>query len=311
MEERPEVESSAEERSPAKEPSASTHPVQLVADPEYRGQLPGALALLLALLQPILGALPSAAKDCLEQYAAHRGFRATWATWLNLLLNAGLYLVAGWWVGSRAEGGTLPSLCLGVGVGYTLLESLVRLWPVARPGLPRRLRYRGALYGWVLGALFWPLLDTMLRPIALKHAWDVSPKKPVPEGIVRVPGEIEKRRRYGMVHRVRQTEQGYRIELEFPRQTPVGVLARRPDLPTELPHYRYTVRVDPERGLIVFAVLDDPRFQEVLGRDADFPGSFETVFALDGLGPIARTHYDPERRVLTVDVARIEAPQAA
>lgn len=267
---------------------------------------------LLRVLQPFLGALRAKEKYLLEGYASPSVFSASFATWLNGGLNVFLYGLiavglAASLVGEGWESSGLLNLLLVLGVGWGIAEGSVRVWSALfDPSAPPHRQYGACVYGWLVTWLVWPLLEAMVRPAARPPQPSVKPpEKPIPGGEVHLEDELEKRRRYGMVHEVTVEGNEYIIRLEMPRKTPVTARTAKLKLPGELPDYRIEVWTEGE-VVHVQAILDDPRFAEVAGRDAGFPASFLTSFKLEGANSHFQKKYDPQTKVLTVRVGRRE-----
>ena len=261
-------------------------------------------------MQPILGALPARAKYMLEGYAGPKRFNAASATWWNVGLNAFLYIGAAVaWAQSAvgmerwAISGT-TDLYLTLSVAYGLIEGLIRTWSAVVTEAPAHRQYRASLYGWAVGWLLWPAVEGVARTLAKPPTEEIQPPdKAVPGGEVRIGDEIERRRRYGMAHTLTETKEGYEIALELPRKTPISLRPRKEKLPAELPDY--ALRVYVEDGILyVEGILDDPAFAEAVNRDADFPGSFLTEFALPNLSRQARHEYDAEAKELRIYAAK-------
>ena len=112
----------------------------------------------------------------------------------------------------------------------------------------------------------------------------------------------ERYRRYGMVNRVLEMADYYRIEIEFPRWVPNSSAKETYELPDRMPHYDYEVFLSspfapdatpaPESVVTVQTQLPrdpkkpqqfaDPRFEKVVGRTSSFPDGFRNIFAIPG-----------------------------
>lgn len=276
------------------------------ADREIRG-LPG---LIIRMAQPLLGALPAPHKYALEGYVGSRNFSASAATWWNIGLNVALAMVislnlARVMIGEELwQTDTMMNLFPLLAVVFGMTEAIARTWTVTAASAPVHRQYKGALYGWLTAWLVWPIIEALAKSFSrTPHDGVVPPEKAVPGGAVYFPDEIEKRRRYGMVHSVTATSDGYEIRLELPRVTPVSLRPRAVRLPAEMPHYTLTSGVE-DGVLRIEGRLDDPAFADAVDRDADLPGSFMAEFALEGIGDDAHQEYDSDAKELVVRVAK-------
>lgn len=272
----------------------------------------GFWAFLLRVLQPFLGALRAKEKYLLEGYASPSVFSASFATWLNGGLNVLLYgllavRLTAVLVGEGWESSGLLNLLLVLGVGFGVVEGSVRVWSALfDPSTPPHRQHGACVYGWLVTWLVWPFVEAAVRPAARPPQPRVTPpEKSVPGGEVHLEDELEKRRRYGMVHQVTTEGNEYLIRLEMPRKTPVTARTAKLKLPSDLPDYRIEVWVEGEI-VHVQAILDDPRFAEVVGRDAGFPASFLTSFKLERVNSHFQKEYDPKTKVLTIRVGKRE-----
>ncbi len=294
---------------------APTAVIEVMPEPETPParpdrQITGFAGLLLRMSQPLLGALPAPHKYALEGYAGPKTFNACWATWQNIGLNiaAGTIVAMGlaramlgaelWQISSMTN--LFPLLA----VVLAMTEALARTWSVTVSSAPAHRQYKGALYGWLTSWLVWPVVEALAKSLSHPpHDGVVPPEKAVPGGVVHIPDEMEKRRRYGMVHSVDESADGYTIVMELPRVTPVSLRPRAERLPAQMPDY--ALRSWVEDGVLrVQGTLDDPAFADAVDRDADFPGSFVAEFALADIGDDVNERYDAEAKELVVRVAK-------
>lgn len=289
---------------PEEEPVVETPP------PRPEMSIGGAAGFLIWAAQPILGALPARAKYMLEGYAGEKRFNAASSTWWNVGLNAVLYTLAAFAWAQAVVGperwniSPMTNLYLTLAVTFGFVEALARTWSVIAADAPVHRQYKASLYGWAVGWLVWPAVQGIARTLARPPMEDTQPPdKPLPGGEARLTDELERRRRYGMAHHLTETKEGYEITLELPRKTPVSLRPRKERLPADLPDY--SLRVYVENGVLyVEGILDDPAFAEAVNRDADFPGSFLTEFALPNLSRQARHEYDAETKELRIYAAK-------
>jgi NAD-dependent dihydropyrimidine dehydrogenase PreA subunit len=276
-------------------------------------QVRGVGAFLLRVLQPVLGALRAKEKYLLEGYAGSSVFSASFATWSNAALNLFVYWFVGLGLaamvlGEGWESSGLVNVFLLLSTVFGVVEGSVRIWnAMFDASAPAHRQYRASLYGWLVNWLVWPIVEAAVRPAARKPQADVlPPQKAIPGGEVHLEDEIEKRRRYGMVHSVIEEDREYLIRLEMPRKTPITSRKARFKLPDDLPDYR--IEVWSEGSVVnVRAILDDPRFAEVAGRDPGFPASFLTMFKLEGATSQVQQEYDAEQKVLTIRVGKTQS----
>jgi len=232
---------------------------------------------LLAAGQGILGALPAAAKQRIEEAVGDRRFfSAELATAGNLFLNlliyplvcAGLAVAAG-----RAGLFTLDTnkwITLGVTLavveaGWRLRESFLHGRPLAETPL------RGAFYGLVLlpvGALVTGLAGR--RGARSGVGFDGFHA-----GSEHFDDKLERARRYGEVFRLEDRADAYFFRLEFPRQVPPSSLGATLGLPEYMPDYDYDLAL--ENGtFVVHARVVDPQVRRITGAAPAFPSEFTT-----------------------------------
>ena len=131
----------------------------------------------------------------------------------------------------------------------------------------------------------------------------------------------ERYRRYGMINQVSEMPDYYRIEIEFPRWVPHSSMKEEYGLPDRLPDYDYEVHlstpylidatpasettvtvqtqlpINPKTGQ-----MEDPRFENVVGRASSFPNGFTNVFPIQAQPVDFHTHY--RNRVLEIIVPK-------
>ena len=273
-------------------------------------EISGFAGLVLRMSQPLLGALPAPQKYALEGYAGPKTFNACWATWQNIGLNiAGGTILA--MVLARVMLGaelwqisSMTNLFPLLAVVLAMTEATARTWSVTAASAPVHRQYKGALYGWLTAWLVWPVIEALAKSLShAPHDGVTPPEKAVPGGVVHIPDEMEKRRRYGMVHSLTESADGYEVVLELPRVTPVSLRPRTERLPAAMPDY--TLRSWAEDGVLrIQGTLDDPAFADAVDRDADFPGRFVAEFALADIGDDVNERYDAEAKELVVRVAK-------
>jgi hypothetical protein len=232
---------------------------------------------LIALAQPLLGALPFSQKKSIEQgIADRRFFTAAGATGANAMLNMLLYPILALVIGALM-GGAVFTYELRAPVFYALVVAMVETAVRMREGFRGRpadqIVYRGALYGPPLAVLFVPLVK-MLRPVE-------------PQGSVGLDGftdprfgaKLERERRYGEVYRLRPEANGYLLEVEFPRVVPPSGVKEQLGVPDEMPDYDYDLTL--QNGFfIVKGTLPDQDVRKVAAVSPAFPPDFVTQVKL-------------------------------
>ena len=286
--------------------------------PEEYVQLPGPASsslrapfnLLAMLGQPILGAFSAKFKNQLEEMAGNQWiFSAAVSTGINSLINLILYPLILFFIGVQRGEVTLFSssgnLMIFLGIVIAIVEGIFRFRDeLTTAPDDTQSRYGASFYGWIPSLFATPLLKAMRSSIAFDP---LSPRVTNP-GAVQTNGEIysddikERYRRYGMVNRISESVDHYRIEIEFPRWVPNSAAKESFDLPDRMPHYDYEVSISspyvpdsatpPESVVTVQTKLPrnpdksdqflDSRFEKVVGRSSSFPDGFRNIFPIQG-----------------------------
>ena len=237
------------------------------------------------LMQPLLGSFSAKFKNELEQMVDNPViFSAAVSTGINCLINLALYPLVLFLLAVRGQSLSLFSgegnffILLGVAIAvgeglYRFREDLV----ATNDG--DRSQYSAAIYGWVPSVIAYMIL-TALRSVIVLHP--SRPRSSVP-GAVLTDGPIysddlrERYRRYGMLNRVEETVDYYRVAIEFPRWVPDSTYKKQHGLPDRMPDYAYQIDLE-DGSLTVEAKLEDARFAQVLGRASSFPDGFRNTF---------------------------------
>ncbi|HVM98484.1 MAG TPA: 4Fe-4S dicluster domain-containing protein, partial [Candidatus Acidoferrales bacterium] len=183
---------------------------------------------LVALAQPLLGALPYAQKQRIEDFVSDRRyFTAAGSTGVNALHNMILYpavLVAFGALSQSAGAGAVDKVkplfsshlvgLITAGMALALFETMWRMQEGLRAMPLDQIKYRGSVYGYPLGIVFQPLMRILGGPVQ--------------RGTVAVDGfsggnfeeKQERERRYGEVYSIEDRGNGYLVRLEFPRRVP-------------------------------------------------------------------------------------------
>lgn len=238
------------------------------------------LGSVVALLQPLLGALPASTKNSLEEALDDpRYFSAAASTGMNVLLNMVLY-PALCLAAYTAMGGELFSQQANASIFIGLLvasgETAVRLREALFQGVPSdEARFRGAPYGLALAPLAAPFLG-------------MRSKRSQEQGAIPVEGyysgefdeKTERSRRYGEAYSVEEENNAYLLRLEFPRRVPVSALKRGLGIGDEMPDYEYELSLQ-EDQFVVKGNMTDPDIRKLAAVSPAFPPDFTKRIAFD------------------------------
>jgi ferredoxin len=244
-----------------------------------RGEAPRGVKWLLALAQPILGALPFKVKKDLELAVGDRRFfSAAGATGFNALHNFLIYPAIFAAVGVFVQGHEVFSQQLNWMIFYgtmlAVIESIWRMREGFRGMPPERTVYRAALYGLPLVPVAAPVVRLLKPPMEVK-------------GTVGQDGfrsdhfddKIERERRYGQVFRLHTDVNGYLLELEFPRKTPNSVIREELGIGDEMPDYDYDLSLQ-GKSFVVKGKVTDPNLRRAAAVSSAFPPDFTTTIPL-------------------------------
>ncbi len=323
------ADSEAEDKGKTKEKKKQGIPEEFVQIPEVPDTRLRAPFNLLAMLgQPILGAFSAKFKTQLEEMAGNSlVFSAAVSTGINNLINLTLYPLILFFIGFQGQNPDLFSskgnLMIFLGIVIAITEGIYRFKDEFR-STSEQPRYGAAFYGWIASLVATPLL------IGLRSALVVTPgaQRTTVPGAVNVGGAIyaddikERYRRYGMINQVSEMADYYRIEIEFPRWVPNSAAKKTHDLPDRMPDYAYEVCLSspcpidttpaPETTVTVQTHLpvnpktgqmEDPRFENVVGRTSSFPNGFTSIIPIQGQPEDFHTNY--RNRVLEIIVPKI------
>jgi len=234
--------------------------------------------LLVALAQPLLGALPVAQKRAVEQAVGDRRFfSAAGATGLNAMHNIILYPLVLLVIGAVLSGKSIFSsdlkwwLFLGVVLGS--IEATVRMRESFSGKPADQVVYRGALYGLALSPLASPLVSAYTRPLQQGNVGH--------DGFTdsRFEERLERQRRYGEVYHVAQDVNGCLVELQFPRRVPPSGIKEELGIPDEMPDYDYDISLQ-SGHLVVKGKMADPTIRKIAAVSPAFPPDFTTTIEL-------------------------------
>jgi hypothetical protein len=237
----------------------------------------GALKWLVAIGQPLLGALPFSQKKAIEQgIGDRRFFTAAGATAANVLQNVLLYPIIAMILGAMAGRSVFTADLKSTvfwGLALAIVESFWRMREGFR-GMPaERIVYRGALYGLPVALVSAPLVKML--------------KVNEPQGSVGLDGftdprfgtKLERERRYGEVYRLREEPNGYLLEVEFPRLVPPSGVKEQMGISDEMPDYDYNLAI--QNGFfIVKGTVTDQNVRKVAAVSPAFPPDFTTQVKL-------------------------------
>lgn len=249
---------------------------------------PSPRKLLIALAQPILGALPYGQKRQIERAVADRRyFSAAGATGLNALHNVLLYPVVFAAIGVVGLGRSVFTnelrWLLFLGILVATLESIWRMRESFRGAPAEDVVYRGAAYGMTLAPLAAPIVSL------------VGGTPEVHGGVgqdgftdSRFGEKLERERRYGEVYRVREDLNGCLVEFEFPRIVPPSAIKEELGVGDEMPDYDYDISLVHDQLTIAGKVTDE-KVRRIAAVSPAFPPDFTTTITLP-LRPIGFRH---------------------
>jgi ferredoxin len=234
---------------------------------------------LVILAQPLLGALPHGTKKRLEAAVQSPWFTAAGSTGLNILHNGVIYPLVCMGLAVFLHGtGVLFSQQINMyvfaGILLAAAEGVFRLRDgIFRAKPAEEMIFPAAVYGFPLGLL--------LQPILAKRA-GVIRDVPIPvdgfysKGFVE---KLERERRYGNVYTIEDRGGALLLRLEFPRVLPDIGLAKRPQLPDEMPDYDYDLALK-DSQFIVKGKCTDERIRQISSSLGAFPPEFTTIIPL-------------------------------
>lgn len=260
--------------------------------------------------QPIIGSFSAGFKATLEKMAGNPlVFSAAVSTGINSLINLILYPLVLFFIGMKQGSVTLftPSgnLMIFLGIVIAIAEGMYRFKSeLTSTSDENDSHYGAAFYGWIASLIATPLLIGLRS--ALVNDPDTSrttmPGSVQTDGVIYSDDIIERYRRYGMVNRVLDLADHFKIEIEFPHWVPNSSAKNNYDLPDRMPHYDYEVHLSspfaPDVSSTAESVLTvqtqlprdpekpkefaDPRFEKVVGRTSSFPDGFRNIFPIPG-----------------------------
>lgn len=232
------------------------------------------------LLQPLLGALPHDSKKRLEIAVASPLFTSAGSTGANILHNFLLYPLVCMAVAAVIRG---PEIIFSsainrfvlIGILIAIVEGVWRL----RKGIfgvtpADQLEFPASIYGAPLGAIVAPLVAKyggLLRDLPIPVDGFYS------KGFV---DKLERERRYGNVYTLEDRGGAFLLKMEFPRWMPDIGVAKKPQLPEELPDYDYDLALQ-DGQLIVKGKCLDEQVRKISSSVGAFPPEFTTAIPLN------------------------------
>lgn len=242
-------------------------------------QIRGVARLAIILLQPIIGALPHHTKKQLEEMMQTPLFTAAGSTAVNIVHNAILYPIAAMAIAAALDG---PRVIFSQDINtYVLLglvlataEGIFRLKDGFFGAKPAdEMTFLPSFYGAPLGIVVAPLLKRytgMIRNIPVPVEGFYS------KGFV---DKLERERRYGNAYTVEDRGAAFLVRMEFPRWMPDIGIAKRENLPDELPDYDYDLDLQ-DGQLTVKGRCTDDAVRKISSSVGAFPPEFVTIIPL-------------------------------
>ncbi len=239
---------------------------------------PSAGMLMIALAQPILGALPANQKRQIERAVADpRYFSSAGATGLNALHNIIVYPLLLAIFGAVALNRSVFShqlkwlLFLGVILGA--LESIWRMRESFRGAPSEDVVYRAAVYGLPLVPFAAPIVGMAGPPETQGSVGQ--------DGFTdaRFEDKLERERRYGEVYRVTEELNGCTVKLEFPRTVPPSATKEELGVSDEMPDYDYKILLSGSQ-LTIKGKVTEEKVRRIAAVSPAFPPDFTTHIKL-------------------------------
>jgi ferredoxin len=227
---------------------------------------------LVALAQPLLGALPYKQKRAIEiAVGDRRFFTASGATGLNALHNFIIYPVICILVGAllldRSVFTEHLRYLIFLGILVATIETIWRMREGFQGRPQEQVLYRAAVYGLPMGPLASPvvrLVETRQLQGTVGHDGFKDP---------RFEDRLERERRYGEVYRLIEENNGYLLQLEFPRTVPPSGIKTELGIGDEMPDYDYDIAL--QNGfLVVKGKVTEQNLRKLAAVSPAFPPDF-------------------------------------
>jgi hypothetical protein len=283
---------------------------ELATEFRSNGKMSRLARLVIALSQPVLGALPHKMKKNLALAVNNPVvFSVAGSTGLNIVHNALLYPIVLMVLASAVKGPTILfsqsiNIFVFVGIILAMIEGVFRL----RDGIfhvkpPEEMKFPAAIYGLPLAVLLQPLLAKqtgVLRNLPIPVDGFYS------RGFV---DKLERERRYGNVYTVEDGGGALLLRLEFPRWIPDIGVADRAEIADEMPDYDYDLALKGGQ-FIIRGRCTDERVRRVSSSMGAFPPEFTTVIPLQD--PIVGFVHKFENKLLEVFLVKdLSTPRRA
>lgn len=253
---------------------------QLVRSAAPQGGVP-IVPISVALLQPLLGALPAKTKERLEAaFNDRRVFSSAGATGMNLFVHLMVLPLVFVAFAVFVRGDSFFSNAVRpwffYGVLAAMAEAIFRLRDAILRAKPlSEVVYRGAVYG--------PLLIPLVIPLLRKVGGHTDESREAFEGYYETAGAFddkrERERRYGEIFTLEERPAGYLFRMELPRSIPPSGVKAELGIGDEMPDYALNLTLEPN-ALLVHGKVVDPRLRTVAATAPAFPPDFTTRVAL-------------------------------
>ncbi len=118
--------------------------------------------------------------------------------------------------------------------------------------------------------------------------------------------ELERKKRYGFVNKMEETQNAYKLKMFFPSIVPPSEIGDKLAISGEMPDYTYDVSL--EDGLLtVKGRLTDEKVLKLTGIINSFPDRFYKEFVFDK--PVARFETVYRNKVLEITVHKGKIPE--
>ena len=239
---------------------------------------PSPAKLVVALAQPLLGALPHKQKREIERAVADRRFfSVAGSTGLNALQNVILYPIVlaafGVIVLHRSVFSEQLKWLLFFGVLLATLEVVLRMRESFRGAPADEVVYRAAVYGLPLVPLAAPIVGMAGAPEVQGGVGQ--------DGFTdtRFGEKLERERRYGDVFRVREDLNGCMLTFEFPRVVPPSAIRDELGVGDEMPDYEYDISLA-NKTLTIKGRVTEEKVRRIAAVSPAFPPDFTTEIQL-------------------------------
>lgn len=253
---------------------------ELVSVAPRKGGLP-IVPIFVALLQPLLGALPAATKDKLEAaFNDRRVFSSAGATGMNifvhLLVIPLLFVAFAVFVLDKSFYTNAVRPWFFYGIIAALGEAIFRLRELVLHAKPlNEAVYRGSVYG--------PLLIPLVAPLLHRARGRSEESREAFDGFygnaTAFDDKRERERRYGEVFSIEERPAGYLFRMELPRRIPPSGVKEELGLGDEMPDYQLNLTLEGS-SFVVHGKVVDPRLRTVAATAPAFPPDFTTRIPL-------------------------------